>query len=146
MFNISKPISELNSRYLGIVFFNCALQISSSAEVLPSQISEEKIVFGLNAVAVSQMTLSKMKRIYSKVITVGHFDKRLGAVHYVRWSKFSFSMCFAQKAEKWKKQQENLAKNLIFEIAPERWSWDLFVLFITKNRVLFRKRSFFSGD
>ncbi len=34
---------------------------------MSSQIAEEKIVFGLNAVAVSQMTLAKMKRIYSKV-------------------------------------------------------------------------------
>ena len=44
-----------------------APQIASTGEVITSQISEEKIMFGLNAVAVTQLTLARIKKIYSKV-------------------------------------------------------------------------------
>ena len=35
--------------------------------MLTSQIAEEKIIFGLNAVAMSAMTLAKIRKVYSKV-------------------------------------------------------------------------------
>ena len=44
-----------------------APQISTTGEVLTSQIAEEKIMLGMNGVAVTQMTLAKIRRVYSKV-------------------------------------------------------------------------------
>jgi len=62
---LASLLYKLGPHYLGSLQ---APQISSSAEVMGSQIAEEKIIIGLNAVAVSQITLLKMKRIYSKVV------------------------------------------------------------------------------
>ena len=44
-----------------------APQIATTGEVLTSQINEDKIIFGLNAVAMSTMTLAKIRKVYSKV-------------------------------------------------------------------------------
>ena len=55
---------RLGPHYLGSLQ---APQISTTGEVLTSQIAEEKLIFGLNCVAVTQMTLAKIKRVYSKV-------------------------------------------------------------------------------
>lgn len=35
--------------------------------MLTTQINEDKIIFGLNAVAMSTMTLAKIRKVYSKV-------------------------------------------------------------------------------
>lgn len=55
---------KLGPHYLGSLQ---APQLAQSAEVLSSQVVEEKLILGLNAVAVSQLTLAKIKKIYSKV-------------------------------------------------------------------------------
>ena len=70
---LASLIYRLGPHYLGSLQ---APQIASTGEVLPSQISEEKIVFGLNAVAVTQLTLARIKKIYSKV------DNRAIAKHF----------------------------------------------------------------
>ena len=58
---------RLGPHYLGSLQ---APQIATTGEVLTSQISEEKITFGLNAVAMTQLTLAKIKRVYSKVHSI----------------------------------------------------------------------------
>ncbi len=61
---LAMNIFKLGPHYLGSLQ---APQIASSGDVLPSQIGEDKIVFGLNSVAVTQITLARIKKIYSKV-------------------------------------------------------------------------------
>ena len=61
---LASLLYRLGPHYLGSLQ---APQISTTGEVFPSQIAEEKIIFGLNAVAVTQMTLAKIRRVYSKV-------------------------------------------------------------------------------
>ena len=55
---------KLGPHYLGSLQ---APQLANTGEILNSQIGEDKLIFGLNAVAVSQITLAKIKKIYSKV-------------------------------------------------------------------------------
>lgn len=55
---------KLGPHYLGSLQ---APQVATTGEVLTSQVNEDKIIFGLNAVAMSQMTLAKIKKIYSKI-------------------------------------------------------------------------------
>ena len=61
---LAATMYRLGPHYLGSLQ---APQIATTGEVLSSQIAEDKIVFGLNAVAVTQLTLAKIKKIYSKV-------------------------------------------------------------------------------
>ena len=71
-----------------------APQIASTGEVITSQISEEKIMFGLNAVAVTQLTLARIKKIYSKVdnkaiakhfgMGTGENATPIGTIHILR--------------------------------------------------------------
>ncbi len=59
---LASLLHNLGPHYLG------SLQAPNlEDQVFPSQIGEDKIVFGLNAVAISQMTLAKIKKVYSKV-------------------------------------------------------------------------------
>jgi len=37
------------------------------SEIIGNLVAEDKIVFGLNALAVSQLTLAKIRKIYSKL-------------------------------------------------------------------------------
>eukprot|EP00095_Tigriopus_kingsejongensis_P009945 maker-scaffold981_size73921-snap-gene-0.19 protein:Tk09945 transcript:maker-scaffold981_size73921-snap-gene-0.19-mRNA-1 annotation:"low quality protein: wd repeat and fyve domain-containing protein 3" len=55
---------RLGPHYMGSLQ---APQIATSGDVLSSQVNEERIMVGLNAVAVSQMTLAKIKKVYSKL-------------------------------------------------------------------------------
>jgi hypothetical protein len=57
---------KLGPHYLGSLQ---APQIATTGEVLTSQIAEDKITFGLNAVAMSELTLARIRRVYSKVDT-----------------------------------------------------------------------------
>ncbi len=65
---------RLGPHYLGSLQ---APQIATTGEVMTSQIGEDKIMFGLNAVAMTQHTLAKLKRVYSKVDTKS-IAKQLG--------------------------------------------------------------------
>ena len=56
---------KLGPHYLGSL--QAPQLAGSESEVLSSQVLEEKLILGLNAVAVSQLTLAKIKKIYSKV-------------------------------------------------------------------------------
>ena len=60
---LASVLYKLGPHYLGSLQ---APQITSTQEVLTSQVPEEKVVFGLNAVAMSEMTLSKIRKVYSK--------------------------------------------------------------------------------
>lgn len=40
--------------------------IVTGPEPLPALLSEEKVVFGLNAKAMSQLTLAKIRKVYSR--------------------------------------------------------------------------------
>ena len=63
--SLASLLFKLGPHYLGSLQ---APQLANApTEVLSSQVIEEKLVFGLNAVAVSQLTLAKIKKIYSKV-------------------------------------------------------------------------------
>eukprot|EP00094_Tigriopus_californicus_P005213 TCALIF_05026-PB protein Name:"Similar to WDFY3 WD repeat and FYVE domain-containing protein 3 (Homo sapiens)" AED:0.04 eAED:0.04 QI:7/0.93/0.68/1/1/1/16/134/3650 len=62
--NLALLLFKLGPHYLGSLQ---APQVATTGEVLTSQVNEERIIFGLNAVAMSQMTLAKIKKIYSKV-------------------------------------------------------------------------------
>ena len=76
-----------------------APQIASTGEVITSQISEEKIMFGLNAVAVTQLTLARIKKIYSKVdnkaiakhfgMGTGENATPIGTIHILRKHLYS---------------------------------------------------------
>ena len=57
-------LHKLGPHYLGSLQ---APQVTATREVLTSQIAEEKITFGLNAVAMTEMTLAKIRKVYSKV-------------------------------------------------------------------------------
>ncbi|KAJ4438847.1 hypothetical protein ANN_14800 [Periplaneta americana] len=48
------------------VFLHLKKFLSSGTEPLPSLVSEEKVIFGLNAKAVSQLTLAKIRKVYSR--------------------------------------------------------------------------------
>ena len=61
--HLARMLHQLGPHYLGSLQ---APQIHST-NVQPSQIAEEKMVLGLNAVAVTQMTLAKIRKVYSKV-------------------------------------------------------------------------------
>jgi hypothetical protein len=61
---LASLLYKLGPHYLGSLQ---APQVATTGEVLTSQIGEEKIIFGLNAVAMSQMTLAMIKKVYSKV-------------------------------------------------------------------------------
>ena len=62
--SMASLIYRLGPHYLGSLQ---APQISNTGEVLTSQISEEKMIIGLNSVAMTEMTLSKIRKVYSKV-------------------------------------------------------------------------------
>ena len=57
-------IFRLGPHYLGSLQ---APQVSNTGDILTSQISEEKMIIGLNSVAMTEMTLSKIRKVYSKV-------------------------------------------------------------------------------
>jgi hypothetical protein len=57
-------LHRLGPHYLGSLQ---APELATTGEVMTAQIAEEKIVLGLNAVAVSQLTLAKIRNLYSKV-------------------------------------------------------------------------------
>ena len=57
-------LHRLGPHYLGSLQ---APQITTTGEVMTSQIAEEKIMFGLNSVAMTEMTLAKIRKVYSKV-------------------------------------------------------------------------------
>ena len=61
---LANLLFRLGPHYLGSLQ---APQITSTGDVLGSQISEEKIIFNLNSVAVSEMTLAMIKKIYAKI-------------------------------------------------------------------------------
>lgn len=61
---LASLLNRLGPHYLGSLQ---APQIATTGEVLNSQINEDKIVFGLNAVAVSSLTLAKIRKIYSRL-------------------------------------------------------------------------------
>ena len=73
---LASLLYRLGPHYLGSLQ---APQIATTGEVLTSQISEDKITFGLNAVAMTQLTLAKIKRVYSKVDTKS-IAKQLGGM------------------------------------------------------------------
>jgi len=54
---------RLGPHYLGSLQ---APQMATTGEVLTSQVPEEKILFGLNAVACTPMTLNKIRRVYAR--------------------------------------------------------------------------------
>ena len=62
--NLASLLFRLGPHYLGSLQ---APQIATTGEVLTSQVAEDKIVFGLNAVAVSPLTLAKIRKVYSKL-------------------------------------------------------------------------------
>ena len=61
---LASLLFRLGPHYLGSLQ---APQVATTGEVLGSQIGEDKIIFSLNSVAVSQMTLAMIKKVYSKV-------------------------------------------------------------------------------
>ena len=61
---LASLLHKLGPHYLGSLQ---APQVTATREVLTSQIAEEKITFGLNAVAMTEMTLAKIRKVYSKV-------------------------------------------------------------------------------
>ena len=61
--NLASILYKLGPHYLGSLQ---APQMTSGLEVLTSQVPEEKVLFGLNAVAMTSMTLSKIRKVYSK--------------------------------------------------------------------------------
>ena len=61
---LASLIFRLGPHYLGSLQ---APQVATSGEVQGSQIGEDKIIFSLNSVSVSQMTLAMIKKVYSKV-------------------------------------------------------------------------------
>ena len=62
--SMASLLYRLGPHYLGNLQ---APQVSNTGEVLTSQISEEKMIIGLNSVAMTEMTLSKIRKVYSKV-------------------------------------------------------------------------------
>ena len=62
--SMASLLYRLGPHYLGSLQ---APQVSNTGEVLTSQISEEKMIIGLNSVAMTEMTLSKIRKVYSKV-------------------------------------------------------------------------------
>ena len=62
--SMANLIYKLGPHYLGSLQ---APQVSNKGEVLTSQIAEEKMIIGLNSVAMTEMTLSKIRKVYSKV-------------------------------------------------------------------------------
>ena len=62
--SLASLIYRLGPHYLGSLQ---APQVTHSREVLTSQVAEEKIIIGLNSVAMTEMTLSKIRKVYSKV-------------------------------------------------------------------------------
>ena len=61
---LASLLHRLGPHYLGSLQ---APQLTATKEVLTSQISEERIALGLNAVAMTEMTLAKIRKVYSKV-------------------------------------------------------------------------------
>ena len=61
--SLAAVIYRLGPHYLGSLQ---APQVASGPEILSSQVPEEKIILGLNAVAMTNMTLSKIRKVYSK--------------------------------------------------------------------------------
>ena len=62
--SMASLLYRLGPHYLGSLQ---APQVSNTGEVLTSQIAEEKMIIGLNSVAMTEMTLSKIRKVYSKV-------------------------------------------------------------------------------
>ena len=62
--SMANLIFRLGPHYLGSLQ---APQVSNTGDILTSQISEEKMIIGLNSVAMTEMTLSKIRKVYSKV-------------------------------------------------------------------------------
>ena len=61
---LASLLHRLGPHYLGSLQ---APQVQATGEVLTSQIAEEKILFGLNSVAMTEMTLARIRKVYSKV-------------------------------------------------------------------------------
>ena len=62
--SMASLLYRLGPHYLGSLQ---APQVTNTGEVLTSQIAEEKMIIGLNSVAMTEMTLSKIRKVYSKV-------------------------------------------------------------------------------
>jgi len=61
---LATTLYRLGPHYLGSLQ---APQMATTGEVLPSQVAEERVLFGLNAVACSPMTLAKIRRVYARI-------------------------------------------------------------------------------
>ena len=72
---LASLLYQLGPHYLG------SLQApqTNSGSIQTSQVSEEKVVFGLNAVAVTTLTMAKIRKVYSKVDTKS-IAKQLGGM------------------------------------------------------------------
>ena len=61
--SLAKTLYRVGPHYLGTLQ---APQLPFSREIFSSQILEEKVLFGLNAIAITELTLSKIRKVFTK--------------------------------------------------------------------------------
>lgn len=67
LFQVLTPVSVYNMYQLGPHYMGSFLAPNLSVTDPIQIVTEEKVVFGLNAKAVTQLTLSKIRKVYSRI-------------------------------------------------------------------------------